>query len=137
MLPADGSFDLSGLLQQAQAMQQQMAQAQQELSAARVSGTAGGGLVTATVSGSGELLALEIEPSAVDPQDTETLADLVVAAVRDATAKAAGLQSDALGPMGETLAGGGLGDLLGGGGAPLDGGRAGLPGSSPASGATG
>ncbi|MEE8867685.1 MAG: YbaB/EbfC family nucleoid-associated protein [Acidipropionibacterium acidipropionici] len=86
-------FDMNGLLAQAQAMQAQLAQAQQELAAATFEGSAGGGLVTATVSGSGELQALVIKPEAVDPEDTETLSDLIVAAVRDASAKAAAKQA--------------------------------------------
>ncbi|MDR1768682.1 MAG: YbaB/EbfC family nucleoid-associated protein [Propionibacteriaceae bacterium] len=79
---------MGGLLQQAQAMQAQLAQAQTDLAGMRFSGTAGGGLVAATVSGQGELLSVEISPQAVDPEDAETLGDLVVAAVREATAKA-------------------------------------------------
>lgn len=78
-------FDLEGLLAQAQAMQDQLERAQAELANQQVTGSAGGGLVTATVSGTGELLALVIKPEACDPTDTDTLADLVVAAVRDAT----------------------------------------------------
>ncbi|WP_301327763.1 YbaB/EbfC family nucleoid-associated protein [Goodfellowiella coeruleoviolacea] len=95
------------ILQQAQKMQQQLVAAQQELAEAEVTGTSGGGLVTATVTGSGELKALSIDPQAVDPDDTETLADLVVAAVRDANAKAQKLAADKMGP----LAGGLGGDL--------------------------
>jgi DNA-binding YbaB/EbfC family protein len=87
------------LLKQAQKMQQQMMQAQEELAQAEVSGTAGGGLVTATVSGVGELQALTIDPQAVDPDDVETLADLIVAAVRDATGNAKSLQAQKMGPL--------------------------------------
>ena len=67
--------DMSGLLAQAQAMQQQLFTAQQELAEAEVTGSAGGDLVTATVTGAGELVGLTIKPEAVDPDDTETLAD--------------------------------------------------------------
>lgn len=98
------------ILQQAQQMQQQLMSAQQELAEAEVSGTAGGGLVTAVVTGSGELKGLTIDPKAVDPDDTETLADLVVAAVRDANTKAQGLAAQKMGPLA-----GGLGGLGGGG----------------------
>jgi DNA-binding YbaB/EbfC family protein len=87
------------LLKQAQKMQQQMMQAQEELAQTEVTGTAGGGLVTATVSGVGELTGLTIDPKAVDPDDTETLADLIVAAVRDATGNAQTLQADKMGPL--------------------------------------
>jgi DNA-binding YbaB/EbfC family protein len=96
------------LLKQAQKMQQQMMAAQQELEAAEVEGTAGGGLVTAKVSGVGELLALSIDPKAVDPDDIEMLADLVVAAVRDATGNAKTLQAGKMGPLAGGAAGLGI-----------------------------
>ena len=100
--------DMSGLLAQAQAMQQQFLNAQQELAEMQVDGSAGGDLVIATVTGAGELVGLEIKPEAVDPSDTETLADLILAAVRDATNKAQAVAASKLGPLA-----GGLG--LGGG----------------------
>ena len=98
--------DMSGLLAQAQAMQQQLMDAQRELAEATVEGSAGGDVVTATVSGAGELLGLVIKPEAVDPEDTETLADLVLAAVRDATGKSQALAAAKLGPLA-----GGMGGL--------------------------
>jgi DNA-binding YbaB/EbfC family protein len=94
------------LLQQAQKMQQDLAEAQAELADARVEGSAGGGLVRATVSGAGELLGLTIDPKAVDPDDTETLADLILAAVRDGNGAAQALQQDKLGPLAQGLGGG-------------------------------
>jgi DNA-binding YbaB/EbfC family protein len=94
-----GQPNMQELLKQAQKMQQQMMQAQEELAQTEVTGTAGGGLVTATVSGVGELTGLTIDPKAVDPDDTETLADLIVAAVRDATGNAQTLQADKMGPL--------------------------------------
>jgi DNA-binding YbaB/EbfC family protein len=112
-----GQPDMAQLLQQAQQMQQQLVAAQQELARAEVIGTAGGSLVSATMTGDGELTALTIAPAAVDPDDLETLQDLIVAAVRDAKRKADELAADRMGP----LAGG-----LGGGGA--SGGGLGLPG---------
>nr|WP_237531220.1 YbaB/EbfC family nucleoid-associated protein [Streptomyces sp. SID3212] len=93
------------LLQQAQKMQQELAQAQEELAATEVDGQAGGGLVKATVNGSGELRALVIDPKAVDPDDTETLADLVVAAVHAANENAHQLQQQKLGPLAQGLGG--------------------------------
>jgi DNA-binding YbaB/EbfC family protein len=93
------------LLKQAQKMQQQLMEAQAELADARVEGSAGGGLVTATVSGSGELVGLTIDPKAVDPDDTETLADLVLAAVRDAASNAAHLKEQKMGPLTQGLGG--------------------------------
>lgn len=103
MIPSEG--DMSGLLAQAQAMQQQLLNAQQELAEARVEGSAGGGLVMATVSGTNELLALTIKPEAVDADDTETLADLVVAAIRDANGKAQALAASKMGPLAGGLGG--------------------------------
>lgn len=106
MLPSDG--DMSGFLAQAQAMQAQLMQAQQELAETEVSGSAGGDLVIATVTGGGELIGLVIKPEAVDPDDTETLADLVVAAVRDANHKVQAVAAAKLGPLAGGLGGGGL-----------------------------
>jgi len=100
-----GQPDMQQLLQQAQKMQQDLAAAQQELAASEVEGSAGGGLVTATVNGAGELLGLVIDPKAVDPEDTETLADLVVAAVHNANAAAQELQQQKLGPLTQGLGG--------------------------------
>ncbi|WP_232251145.1 YbaB/EbfC family nucleoid-associated protein [Actinoalloteichus sp. GBA129-24] len=110
------------ILQQAQRMQQQVLAAQQELAEAEVTGSAGGGLVTATVNGSGELQTVNIDPKVVDPDDTETLGDLVVAAVRDANRQAQELAQQKLGPVAGGLGGlgdlGGLGGLGGGTGGP-------------------
>ncbi|WP_436787909.1 YbaB/EbfC family nucleoid-associated protein [Yinghuangia sp. YIM S10712] len=116
MFPEGGLPDMQQLLQQAQKMQQELTAAQEELARTQVKGTAGGGLVTATVSGSGELLALEISPEAVDPEDTETLGDLIVAAVRDASRAASEMAVRVMGPLAEGLGGGagGLGGGLGG-----------------------
>jgi DNA-binding YbaB/EbfC family protein len=96
------------LMKQAQKMQQQLAAAQAELASAEVTGTAGGGLVTATMTGSGELTALTISPEAVDPEDVETLQDLVVAAVRDASRAANELAASTMGPVTGGLGGLGL-----------------------------
>ena len=96
-----GSLDLSPLMAQAQALQDQLERAQAELADQRVTGSSGGGLVEATVSGTGELLALTISPEVVDPSDTETLADLVVAAVRDANNRATAVAQASMPPMPE------------------------------------
>ena len=87
------------LMKQAQEMQQQLAAAQAELADSEVTGTAGGGLVSATMTGSGELTALTISPEAIDPDDVETLQDLVVAAVRDASRAANELAASTMGPV--------------------------------------
>ena len=102
---------MSQLLEQAQRMQQQLTAAQEQLAREEVTGSAGGGLVTATMTGSGELTAVTISPEAVDPDDLETLQDLVVAAVRDAKRAADELAADRMGPLAGGLGGpgGGLG----------------------------
>jgi nucleoid-associated protein EbfC len=96
------------LMKQAQKMQQQLQTAQAELADARIEGSAGGGLVTATVSGNGELISVSIDPEAIDPADAETLQDLVVAAVRDATRRAGELAADKMGPLTGGLSGMGI-----------------------------
>ena len=114
-----GQPDMAGIFEQAAQMQQQLMAAQEELAAMQVEGSAGGGLVTATVNGTGELVDLSIAAEACDPDDTETLADLVVAAVRDASARAQEAAAAKLGPLAA-----GLGGELGGPGRGLS-----LPGS--------
>ena len=103
-----GMPDMQQILQQAQQMQQQLMSAQQELADAEVTGSAGGGLVTAVMTGGGELKSVTIDPKVVDPEDVETLADLVVAAVRDANTQVSELASQKMGPLAGGL-GGGLG----------------------------
>ncbi|MGY1621399.1 YbaB/EbfC family nucleoid-associated protein [Geodermatophilus sp. SYSU D00965] len=103
-----GQPDMARLLEQAQQMQQQLAAAQEQLAQETVTGSAGGGLVTATMTGQGELSAVTIAPEAVDPDDVETLQDLVVAAVRDASRQANELTASRMGPLAGGL-GGGLG----------------------------
>ncbi len=75
---------MGNLQRMAQQMQQQMLRVQEELDAAQVEGSAGGGVVSAVVTGKQELVSITIDPGAVDPQDVEMLQDLVVAAVNDA-----------------------------------------------------
>ncbi|MFC9325114.1 YbaB/EbfC family nucleoid-associated protein [Kitasatospora sp. NPDC057015] len=108
MFPGGGQPNMQQLLKQAQKMQEELARAQQELAEAKVSGSAGGGLVEATVTGAGELVALTIAPDAVDPEDTETLADLILAAVRDANQAAQKIQAERMGPLTQGLGGGGI-----------------------------
>jgi DNA-binding YbaB/EbfC family protein len=84
------SFNMKALNQ----MQNRLAKVQQELGETKVEGTAGGGVVTATVSGQREFLGIKIDPSAVDPDDVEILEDLVTAAIQDAMAKATALAEE-------------------------------------------
>jgi DNA-binding YbaB/EbfC family protein len=104
----DAGFDMNALLQQAQQMQEQMMSAQQELADTTIDGTVGDGLVTVTVDGTGDLVAVHIRKDSFDPAETEDLEDLIVAAYRDAKVKAQALAAEALGPLAGAL-GGGLG----------------------------
>ncbi len=79
--------NIGRLMQQAQEMQAKMAEMQERLADIEVSGGAGGGMVTATLNGKGELRRLKIDPSLAEPGEVEVLEDLVVAAVNDAKAK--------------------------------------------------
>ena len=79
--------NMQQLMRQAQKMQQMMVQKQEELDAREYEGTAGGGAVSCKVSGKRQLLALTIQPDAVDPDDVEMLQDMIVAAVNDALKK--------------------------------------------------
>ncbi len=103
-----GQPNMQQLMKQAQKMQQQMVAAQAELAEKEVTGTAGGGLVTATVTGSGDVVSIKIKPEAVDPDDVESLEDLVVAAIRDAAGNAQELQQQTMGPLAGGLGGLGL-----------------------------
>jgi DNA-binding YbaB/EbfC family protein len=76
------------MMKQAQKMQQDLLKMQEELESKTYSASAGGGVVTATVSGKRELLSLDIEPEAVDPEDIEMLSDMIIAAVNEALRKA-------------------------------------------------
>ena len=122
-------MDMQQLFAAAQQMQEQLMNAQQALADAEVTGTAGGGLVKATVNGQGELLDLSIQPGAVDTDDAEetarTIADLVLAAVRDAYRAAEDLQQQQMGPFAAAMQGGGMPGMPGmpgGGGLDLPGG---------------
>ena len=80
--------NMNNMIRQAQKMQQDMLKAQEELENKTYEAAAGGGVVSATVSGKKELVAGDIDPEAVDPEDVEMLQDLIVAAVNEALRKA-------------------------------------------------
>jgi hypothetical protein len=102
--------DMRQLMQQAQQMQQELQKAQSDLAERTYEATSGGGVVKATVRGSGELVSVEFDPSILDPDDPEMAGDLVVAAVNAALKMASDDAGDAMGG----LAGGlDLGGLLG------------------------
>lgn len=83
-----GGGNMQNLLKQAQKMQAEMQaqqeKAEQELEAATIKATAGGGMVSVEMSGKGEVKTLKINPQAVDPDDVEMLEDLVIACINDA-----------------------------------------------------
>ena len=79
-----GGINQAAMMKQVQKMQQEMLRAQEELQNKTYTATAGGGMVTASVNGSHEIVALEIKPEAVDPEDVEMLQDMVIAAVNEA-----------------------------------------------------
>ena len=79
-----GGMNQAAMMKQAQKLQQQMLQMQQEQEAKTFTAKAGGGMVSATVNGKHELVGLEINPEAVDPDDVEMLQDMVMAAVNEA-----------------------------------------------------
>ena len=83
-----GGMNQMQMMKQAQKMQQDLLKMQEELEQAEYTAAAGGGVVTATVSGKRELTALVIDPEAVDPEDVEMLQDMVIAAVNEALRKA-------------------------------------------------
>lgn len=78
------TFDLNKLMQQAQEMQTQMSELQEEASKETAEASAGGGMVTVVASAGGEIKELRIDPKAIDPDDPELLADLVMAAANEA-----------------------------------------------------
>ncbi len=80
--------NMNNMIRQAQKMQQDMMKAQEELESKTYEAAAGGGVVSATVSGKKELVRVAIDPEAVDPDDVEMLQDLIVAAVNEALRKA-------------------------------------------------
>ncbi|MDQ4112204.1 YbaB/EbfC family nucleoid-associated protein [Nocardioides sp. NPDC127514] len=111
-LGGEGGFDLNAIMQQAQALQSQIVDAQEKLAETIVDGTVAGGAVTVKLTGTGELVGVEIKQGEFDgsnPDDLEDLGAVIVAAYREAKGKADELAGEAMGP----LAGG-----LGGPGAP-------------------
>ena len=96
-----GGFNMN-MIKQAQKMQQDMQKMQEELENKEYTAQAGGGVVSATVSGKHELKSLAIDPEAVDPEDVEMLQDLIVAAVNEAMRTSS---SDAAASMGQLTGG--------------------------------
>ena len=100
-------FDMNKLMQQAQQMQSQMQQAQEEAANEVVEASAGGGMVTVKATGGGEIVSIEIDPKAIDPDDPEMLSDLILAAVNEALRSANALMESKM----QGMIPGGLGGL--------------------------
>ena len=101
-------MDVNKMMQQVQQMQAEMVKAQEELANERVEASVGGGMVTVTASGAGEIVDIKISPEAIDPDDPETLEDLVLAGVNQALANAQNLAQSKLGDVSGGLKGLGL-----------------------------
>ena len=108
-----GQPDMAMIMQQAQRMQEQLIAAQAELASAEVTGQAGNGLVQVTMTAAGDVRAVRIDPQVIDPDDVDTLQDLVIGALHDAARAAQQLQAETMGPLA-----GGLGGDMGGLGLP-------------------
>ena len=91
--------NMNQMMRQAQAMQRKMAKAQEELAEREVTGSAGGGVVTATATGSGQLKGIEIDPDVIDPDDVEMLQDMITAAVNEALRAAKELETELMGDI--------------------------------------
>ena len=101
-------MDMNKMMQQVQQMQEQMAQAQEELAHQTVEASAGGGMVTVTATGDLQVKEIKIAKEAIDPDDPDMLADMVLAAVNEALRSAQGLMESRLGGMMGGLGGLGL-----------------------------
>jgi nucleoid-associated protein EbfC len=99
-------MDMTKMMQQVQQMQAEMAKAQEELANETVEASAGGGMVTVKATGALEIVEVKIAPEAIDPDDPDLLADMVLAAVNEALRSAQGLAESKIGS-----AMGGLGGL--------------------------
>jgi DNA-binding YbaB/EbfC family protein len=86
----------NNLMKQAQAMQSKMAKMQEDLAKLEIEGSAGGGMITITMNGKQEILAIKIKPEVVDPTDVEGLEDLLMAAYNDARERAASVMEEAM-----------------------------------------
>jgi DNA-binding YbaB/EbfC family protein len=104
---------MNQMMKQMQKMQADMEAAQRALEETTIEGSAGGGMVKVTVTGSGEVTAVTISPEVVDPEDVEMLEDLVLAAVGDGLRRAQQMQQESLGGVTGGVDLGGLGGLLG------------------------
>ncbi len=98
-----GMANMGNLMRQAKKLQEELEKKQAEIEKMKIDASAGGGMVTATVNGRGELLNLTIEKEVVDPEDVEMLVDLVIAAVQEAQRSAQQKAQDTLGPLAQGM----------------------------------
>ena len=103
------SFDMNKMLQEAQRMQEQLAKVQAEAASELVEASAGGGMVTVKANGAGEVVSITIDPRAIDSDDPELLADIVLAAVNEALRSGRALMESKV----SSVMPGGMGDLGG------------------------
>lgn len=95
--------DMAGMMKKAKEMQAQMAEMQESLASITVTGESGAGLVKATATAKGELTGLDIDPSIFSPEDMEVAEDLILAAVKDAQAKAQDKHAEEMSKLTEGL----------------------------------
>ena len=94
---------MGNIMKQARRLQEELEKAQAEIAEMKVDASAGGGMVTATVTGQGELVGLTLEKEIVDPEDIDMLTDLLIAAVQEAQKKAQALSQEKLGPLAQGM----------------------------------
>lgn len=91
--------NMNSVIKQAQKMQEEMERVQQETEEEQVEATSGGGAVKVVVNGKKELVSIKLDPDAVDPDDVETLEDLIIAAVNEGVKKAEEIMSERMGAI--------------------------------------
>ena len=115
--PMQQANDMNDLIAQAAQVQADLQKAQEEILATNVEGQAGNGLVKVTMTGGAELVDLQIDKSVVDPEDVDTLQDLVMGAFKEAHAAAGRLAQEKIGPLSQGMGGQGgpsVEDVFGG-----------------------
>ena len=100
---------LNNIMKQARQMQSQMMQIQEKLASETVEASVGGGMVTATFTGQGDIVSIKIDPEVINPEDKEMLEDLVVSAVSEGLKKSRELMSDRMGGITGALGSMGMG----------------------------
>ncbi|WP_073997820.1 YbaB/EbfC family nucleoid-associated protein [Anaerococcus urinomassiliensis] len=94
-----GGANMNNMMKQVKKMQEQMEKAQQDIEEKEFESTSGGGVVSATVNGKKEVIAIKIDPDVIDPEDVEMLEDLIIAAINDAMKKADEYSGETMGKL--------------------------------------